>query len=141
MDYNRLESYSFLHCFTIKLTKLKIIFTPIFLLGPEKINFQEAGFLLWRNCEDVCVWHFEKRICKSLSNAGWLAWSGKVSNKRPDKESLSTGCWNRCRYSISATFGRQRKGTTIKIELFLLCYYMRNFCNLIDLEQWHFSLI
>ena len=23
----------------------------------------------------------------------------------------------------------------------LLCYYMRNFCNLIGLEQWDFSLI
>ena len=33
--------------------------------------------------------------------------------------SLSTGCWYGCRYSISATFGRQRKGTTIKIKLFL----------------------
>ena len=27
------------------------------------------------------------------------------------------------------------------VELYLLYYYMRNFCNLIGLEQWYFSLI
>ena len=39
----------------------------------------------------------------------------------------------------SATF--DKLNAVEEEQLILLYYYMRNFCNLIGLEQWYFSLI
>ena len=38
---------------------------------------------------------------------------------------------------VSGMYGEKN----FNVELYLLHYYMRNFCNLIGLEQWYFSLI
>ena len=35
----------------------------------------------------------------------------------------------------------KKKNETVIDAFKQLCYYMRNFCNLIGLEQWYFSLV
>ena len=49
--------------------------------------------------------------------------------------------FNSLKERIRVGYTKSLFNSIYSIEFYLLYYYMRNFCNLIGLEQWYFSVI
>ena len=86
------------------------------------------------------IYHYRHQSTEEESTESLLqlAWSGQCTRCHPLRDAY-------CGFLPWGVGGGLQSGIIVKVRqyrhFFLLYYYMRNFCNLIGLEQWYFSLI